>query len=135
MTNYKVVDADTLDADIKAVADAIRAKGETTDSLAWPDGFKTAVGEISTGVDTSADTVAADKMLEGVTAHDASGTAITGTIPSKSESDVAVSGNALTAAAGYYPAAVNKQINVCYISSIDPDSSVGIDGDIYIKKG
>lgn len=135
MANYKVVDADALDADVKSVADSIRAKGGTTDSLAWPDGFNTAIGEISTGVDTSGDTVTADKMLQGVTAHDASGTQVTGTIPTKSESDVALSGNAITAAAGYYPANVSKQINVCYISSVAPDNSVGVDGDIYIKKG
>jgi N-acetylglucosamine-6-phosphate deacetylase len=33
------------------------------------------------GVDTSQDTVTADTMLEGTTAHDASGEPITGTIP------------------------------------------------------
>ena len=49
MANYKVVDADQLDADLKTVADAIREKGGTTDELAFPDGMATAVEAIQTG--------------------------------------------------------------------------------------
>ena len=47
MANYKIVDADQLDADLETVADAIRTKGETTESLAFPAGFVTAISEIS----------------------------------------------------------------------------------------
>ena len=35
--------------DLTAVADAIRAKGGTSDSLIYPDGFVTAIGNIQTG--------------------------------------------------------------------------------------
>lgn len=49
MANYKVVDADQLDADMTVVADSIRAKGGTTEKLAWPDGYKAAVDAIQTG--------------------------------------------------------------------------------------
>ena len=45
----KVVDSAVLDAGMKSVADAIRAKAGTTDMLAWPDGFKAAVEGIQTG--------------------------------------------------------------------------------------
>ena len=45
----KVVDSAVLDAGMKSVADAIRAKAGTTDLLAWPDGFKSAVEGIQTG--------------------------------------------------------------------------------------
>ena len=45
----KVVDSAVLDAGMKSVADAIRAKAGTTDLLAWPEGFKTAVEGIQTG--------------------------------------------------------------------------------------
>ena len=45
----KVVDSVALDAGMKSVADAIRAKAGTTDLLAWPDGFKAAVEGIQTG--------------------------------------------------------------------------------------
>lgn len=37
-------------ADLKAVADAIRTKGETTESLAFPDGFVSAIEQLSTSV-------------------------------------------------------------------------------------
>ena len=45
----KVVDSAVLDAGMKSVADAIRAKAGTTDLLEWPDGFKAAVEGIQTG--------------------------------------------------------------------------------------
>ena len=47
MTDYL-----TNDVDLKKVADAIRAKGGTTDPLVFPDGFSAAVGAISTAPDT-----------------------------------------------------------------------------------
>ena len=49
----KVVDSVALDAGMKSVADAIRAKTGTTDLLAWPDGFKAAVDGIQTGGSTT----------------------------------------------------------------------------------
>ena len=49
MANYKVVDADQLDADLTSVADAIRAKTGTSGQMAFPSGFKTAVESIQTG--------------------------------------------------------------------------------------
>ena len=45
----KVVDSAALDAGMTSVADAIRAKTGTTEPLAWPDGFATAIREIETG--------------------------------------------------------------------------------------
>ena len=45
----KIVDSAVLDAEMTAVADAIRAKTGTTDPLVWPDGFKAAVEGIQTG--------------------------------------------------------------------------------------
>lgn len=46
MATYKVVDADQLDADMSGVAASIRAKGGTTEQLAWPDGYKAAIAAI-----------------------------------------------------------------------------------------
>ena len=45
----KVVDSAVLDAGMKSVADAIRAKAGITNQLVWPEGFKTAVEGIQTG--------------------------------------------------------------------------------------
>ena len=45
----KAIDSVQLDANLTAVADAIRTKGETADTLAFPDGFVSAIGAIQTG--------------------------------------------------------------------------------------
>ena len=47
----KAVDSAQLNADLTAVADAIRTKGGTSDSLAYPDGFVTAIQAIQTGTE------------------------------------------------------------------------------------
>ena len=49
MATYKVVDAEQLNADMSSVADSIRTKGGTTDALAWPDRYKTAIDSIPAG--------------------------------------------------------------------------------------
>ncbi len=49
MAYDKVVDSAQLDADLTAVADAIREKGDTDARLAFPAGFVTAVGAIISG--------------------------------------------------------------------------------------
>ena len=45
----KVVDSAALDAEMTSVANAIRAKTGNTDTLAWPDGFLTAIAGITGG--------------------------------------------------------------------------------------
>lgn len=50
---YKLVEALELDADLKAVADAIRNKAGHTRSLVFPEGMVGAIHEISTGVPLS----------------------------------------------------------------------------------
>lgn len=49
MAEYKVVDAEKLDVDLSSVADAIRTKGGTSESLEFPQGFVNAVGAIESG--------------------------------------------------------------------------------------
>ena len=63
------------------------------------------VYEGSTKFDLTADTVAADKLLEGVTAHNAAGNQVTGTVV----------------------------VNYYYTGTTDPASSLGNNGDIYFK--
>lgn len=46
----KVVDSAVLDAGMTSVANAIRAKTGNADLLAWPDGFKAAVDNITGGI-------------------------------------------------------------------------------------
>ena len=45
----KLVDSTQLDTDLTSVANAIRTKGGTSASLAFPSGFVTAIGNIPTG--------------------------------------------------------------------------------------
>lgn len=45
----KVVDSAALDAGMTGVADAIRAKAGTTEPLAWPDGYISAIAAIHAG--------------------------------------------------------------------------------------
>lgn len=52
----------------------------------------------------------ADKLLEGYQLIDQSGQAVTGTIPSKSGTDLTASGATVTVPAGYYPAQTNKSV-------------------------
>lgn len=46
MPNYKIVDAEQLNTDLKGIADSIRAKGGTSGQFSFPDGFKTAIRNI-----------------------------------------------------------------------------------------
>ena len=64
----KVVDSAALDAGMSAVADAIRAKAGTTEPLAWPDGFATAISEIETGGGDNAASVI-DKSVVNITSN------------------------------------------------------------------
>ena len=52
----------------------------------------------------------ANKMLNGVKSHGADGTLYTGNIPSKSSSDLTVSGDTVTAPSGYYSAQATKSV-------------------------
>lgn len=63
-----------------------------------------------TAVDISGDTVTASDMLYGVTAHDASGTAVTGNIVTKTQADLTASGDTVTVPAGYYESSASKSV-------------------------
>ena len=79
----------------------------------------------TTLIDLSNDTVTSDKILDGYTAHDASGDTVTGTIPTKTSSDVGSSGSIITIPSGYYPSSVSKSVNTAEQAtpSISVDSS------------
>ena len=64
----KAVDSAALDSGMLSVADAIRAKAGTTDPLAWPDGFATAISGIETGGGDSAGSVI-DKSVTNITSN------------------------------------------------------------------
>lgn len=71
---------------------------------------KVQLADGQTLMDLSGDTVAANKMLSGITAHDKSGAPVTGNIPTKTASDMTVSGKTVTAPAGYYASSQSKNV-------------------------
>ena len=61
-------------------------------------------------IDLTGDTVTAAKMLSGTTAHDKSGAVVTGTIPTKTSSNLSASGATVSVPAGYYASAASKAV-------------------------
>ena len=61
-------------------------------------------------IDLTSDTVAATSMLQGVIAHDASGASVTGTIATKTSSNVSLNNTTVSIPAGYYASAVSYNI-------------------------
>ena len=77
-------------------------------------------------VDLTADTVAAAKMLSGTTAHDKSGAQVTGTIATKTASNLSASGATVTVPAGYYASQATKSVNTA--TQATPSISVSSGG-------
>jgi len=60
-------------------------------------------------IDLTEDTVDANKMLSGTTAHDKGGNSVTGTIPTKTGSDIVEDQGTITVPAGYYASPVEVE--------------------------
>lgn len=67
----KLVNATSLDAGLTDIADAIRTKGGTSASLAFPAGFVSAIAAIPTGGGISADDIAMRKISGAITLSEA----------------------------------------------------------------
>ena len=81
----------------------------------------------ATFYDTSSDTVTASDMLNGVTAHGASG-AVTGNIVTKTGSDLSASGATVTVPAGYYASQQTKSVATATLATptISVNTSTGV---------
>ena len=77
-------------------------------------------------VDLTSDTVTAGNMLSGITAHDKSGAIVTGTISSKTSSNLTASGATVTVPAGYYASNASKSVTTA--TQVTPSISISSTG-------
>ena len=114
----------TQETKLKDIADAIRAKEGSSDPIIAND-FPARIMAIQTGTDTSDATATAGDILSGETAYVASGK-VTGTIPTKTESNISVSGPTIIVPSGYYGSQVSK--SVATVTQATPTISVNSSG-------
>lgn len=87
----------------------------------------------TTLIDTTQKTVTAGSMLNGVTALKNDGTDITGSIASKTSSDLTASGDTITAPAGYYASSASKSVSSGSAST--PATSITANPSISVSSG
>ena len=99
------------------------------ESFTIPAGYHSGKGIIKANSLSSqtAGTADKDKILNGYTAW-VNGTKVTGTIPTKTNTDLSASGATVTVPAGYYASQVTK--SVATATQATPSISVGTDGKI-----
>jgi len=82
----------------------------------------------NTILDISEDTVISSALLSGYTAHAGSGASISGSIATKSSSDLTSSGATVTVPAGYYSSAATKTVTDSNLIATNIKNGVSIFG-------
>ena len=122
----------TNDADLKAVADAIRDKGGTSVPLTYPDGFVAAIGAIKSAPTLQAKSVTPGTAAQEVTpdsGYDGLSKVTVGAMPSGSLAEPTISGSGVITSkvgtAGYLPVGTQKtkQLQTQAAKTITPTES------------
>ena len=112
----------TVNEKMTALANAIREKTSGTDALTL-DEMTMAVQSIEAGTDTSDATATANDILSSKTAY-VDGEKITGTIATKTSSDLTVNKDTITVPAGYYATQTTKTVASGSVELYDPGVKV-----------
>lgn len=112
-------------SDLTAVADAIRTKIGVTDSYIVSELGSTISNELTKKLPTLTNPGTASDLLSGKELIDQDGNVVTGTIPTKTSSDLTSSGATVTVPAGYYVSSTSKSVSTATqaIPSISVNSS------------